>query len=382
MYKNFNITESEKGQILNRLKENGYGQPINEQNVNPRIAPPKQGTPPPPPRGPKLPIDPKLTVIQNIQKLEGLMRRQLTPQEINKLTFDLGQLKKTPKHSSTPSVDKNDLTGDNKGEGVNLYGNEGQTILKYSATIDKIVKSGSGFDIFVSGDYDLADKYFHWEPNAPYFQAFLKSTRKPLTWDYNGKTMTQKLHNKEFSGVLQKMIVPDESTNKPKWDFTSPMNEQSEKIGAVTDGFGTIKEIIGLPVMFFADKEGKIPYGNKVTILKVTKDPTYSTKFRIYFKELGNDYCTFECGMKAFLMKSKGEWIYNTQLLHALSLPLCNSELNNDGKVKSVPNVKYAKNDTQGAPSQTDNQTLAESKQKPLNEGQEILKNVFKSLIK
>jgi hypothetical protein len=31
MYKNFNITESEKEQILNRLKENGYGQPINEQ---------------------------------------------------------------------------------------------------------------------------------------------------------------------------------------------------------------------------------------------------------------------------------------------------------------------------------------------------------------
>jgi hypothetical protein len=160
------------------------------------------------------------------------------------------------------------------------------------------------------------------------------------------------------------------------------MNEQSEKIGSVTDGFGTIKEIIGLPVMFFADKEGKIPYGNKMTISKVDKDPIYSRKFRIYFKELGNNYCTFECGMKAFLMKSKGEWVYNTQLLHALSLPLCNSELSNDGKVKSVPNVKYAKNDSQGSPSQTDNQTLAESKQKPLNEGQEILKNVFKSLIK
>jgi len=32
MYKNFNITESEKEQILNRLKNNGYGQPINEQS--------------------------------------------------------------------------------------------------------------------------------------------------------------------------------------------------------------------------------------------------------------------------------------------------------------------------------------------------------------
>jgi len=32
MYKNFNITESEKEQILNRLKENGYRQPINEQS--------------------------------------------------------------------------------------------------------------------------------------------------------------------------------------------------------------------------------------------------------------------------------------------------------------------------------------------------------------
>jgi type VI protein secretion system component Hcp len=31
MYKNFTLTESEKEEILNRLKENGYGQPINEQ---------------------------------------------------------------------------------------------------------------------------------------------------------------------------------------------------------------------------------------------------------------------------------------------------------------------------------------------------------------
>jgi len=31
MYKNFNLTESEKEQILNRLKQNGYRKPINEQ---------------------------------------------------------------------------------------------------------------------------------------------------------------------------------------------------------------------------------------------------------------------------------------------------------------------------------------------------------------
>lgn len=31
MYKNFNITESEKEQILDRLKENGYKQPINKK---------------------------------------------------------------------------------------------------------------------------------------------------------------------------------------------------------------------------------------------------------------------------------------------------------------------------------------------------------------
>jgi hypothetical protein len=36
MYKNFNITDSEKEQILNRLKDNGYGQPINEQKVIPQ----------------------------------------------------------------------------------------------------------------------------------------------------------------------------------------------------------------------------------------------------------------------------------------------------------------------------------------------------------
>ena len=37
MYKNFNITESEKEQILNRLNENGYGQPINEQKTQTRF---------------------------------------------------------------------------------------------------------------------------------------------------------------------------------------------------------------------------------------------------------------------------------------------------------------------------------------------------------
>jgi hypothetical protein len=34
MYKNFNITESEKEQILNRLKENGYGQPTNKKVIS------------------------------------------------------------------------------------------------------------------------------------------------------------------------------------------------------------------------------------------------------------------------------------------------------------------------------------------------------------
>ena len=35
MYKNFNITESEREEILNRLKDNGYKQPISEQKVRP-----------------------------------------------------------------------------------------------------------------------------------------------------------------------------------------------------------------------------------------------------------------------------------------------------------------------------------------------------------
>ena len=37
MYKNFNITESEKEQIINRLKENGYGQPITKNIISERI---------------------------------------------------------------------------------------------------------------------------------------------------------------------------------------------------------------------------------------------------------------------------------------------------------------------------------------------------------
>ena len=51
-----------------------------------------------------------------------------------------GPKKRAPKRTTTPTVDKNDLTGDNKGEGVNLYNDEAQKELRYSATIDKIAE--------------------------------------------------------------------------------------------------------------------------------------------------------------------------------------------------------------------------------------------------
>lgn len=35
MYKNFNLTESEKEQILNKHKEHGYGKPLNEETGTP-----------------------------------------------------------------------------------------------------------------------------------------------------------------------------------------------------------------------------------------------------------------------------------------------------------------------------------------------------------
>jgi len=357
--------------------------------------PPPQNQTPPPQRGPKFPVNPKLTLIQNIQNLERAMRRQLTPQEVNKITFDLNNLKRAPKRTTTPTVDKNDLAGIDKGEGLNLYHDEAQKELRYSATIDKIVKSGSGFDVFVSGDYEFADKYFHWEPKSPYFQAFVKSTHKPLTWSYSGKTYTEKVYNKEFSSVLQQKVPTPQPNNGI--DFVSGnVNEQNAvdfapvagptNYGTAVDKMNIIKEkIMGQPVRFFMDKELKTPAynGANFTFSKVEKNKSISRRFNIYFKEF-KDPLNFECGTfeDAFFRSSKGEFLYNATLYKYLTTALCYTELSNDGKVKSVPNVKYVKNDSQGSPSQTDNQTLAESKQKPLNEGQEILKDVFKSLLK
>jgi len=367
MYKNFNISESEKEQILNRLRENGYGQPINEQKTPPFGG--KVGTPQPPskPTGSKHKIDPKLSIPENIKNIERTLGRPLNPLEVDKLVNHYKHIKSRTPKNATPTVDKNDVTGDNKGEGVNLYSDNAQTILKYSATIVKIVKSGSGFDILVSGDYEFADKYFHWEPKSPHFQAFVKSTRKPLTWDYNGKMRNEIVYNKEFSSVLQNMVAPTSSApTNDDIDFVSGnVNEQTapSKYGTAVDDMNIIKEkIMGKPVRFFMDKELKTPAynGANFTFSKVEKDGSDSTKFNIYFKEF-SDPLTFKCGFKDFFYRSsKRESLFNATLYKYLTTALCNTELNNDGKLKSVPNVKYAKNDTQGAPNQTD--TLAENK--------------------
>ena len=89
----------------------------------------------------------------------------------------------------------------------------------------------------------------------------------------------------------------------------------------------------------------------------------YEDKFKIYFKEF-NDPLNFECGTfkDAFFRPSKGEFLYNATLYKYLTTALCNTTLSDDGKLKSVPNVKYVKNDTQGSPNQTNTQTLAENK--------------------
>jgi len=337
--------------------------------------PPPQNQTPPPQRGFR--VDPSKDLRQNVQSREIQLGRRLQPQEIQQIATMLrgSQRQRTQRRTTTPTVDKNDLAGIDKGEGLNLYGNEAQTELQYSATIDKIVKSGSGFDIFVSGDYNFRDRYYHWEPNAPYFQGFVKSTHKPLTWSYSGKTYTEKLYNKEFSSVLQQKVPTPRPNNGI--DFVSGnVNEQNAvdfapvagptNYGTAVDKMNIIKEkIMGQPVRFFMDKELKTPAynGANFTFSKVEKDKSISTRFKIYFKEF-NDPLSFECGTfkDAFFRPSKGEFLYNATLYKYLTTALCNTTLSDDGKLKSVPNVKYVKNDTQGAPNQTNNQTLAENK--------------------
>jgi hypothetical protein len=73
MYKNFNLTESEKEQILNRLKENGYGQPINEQNapVKKPVAP-QQG-----PKGINPNGKPDMELVKKINTLKEFLQAYL-----------------------------------------------------------------------------------------------------------------------------------------------------------------------------------------------------------------------------------------------------------------------------------------------------------------
>ena len=72
MYKNFNLTESERKEILNRLKENGYGQPINEQNapVNKPVAPQQTTGGNVPPRSKALRPRPNMELVQKINTLK------------------------------------------------------------------------------------------------------------------------------------------------------------------------------------------------------------------------------------------------------------------------------------------------------------------------
>jgi len=76
MYKNFNITDSEKEQILNRLKENGYGQPINEQNA-PKPSPSKK-----PvislPKGVNPNGKPNMELVQKINTLKEFLKAYLS----------------------------------------------------------------------------------------------------------------------------------------------------------------------------------------------------------------------------------------------------------------------------------------------------------------
>jgi len=57
MYKNFNITESEKEQILNNHKSHGYRQPLNEQSISTQIPYPSGVKPIKKPTSTKKPVD-------------------------------------------------------------------------------------------------------------------------------------------------------------------------------------------------------------------------------------------------------------------------------------------------------------------------------------
>jgi hypothetical protein len=344
--------------------------------------PNRQGGQTPPPRG-QIRVDPKLTWEQNVYRFEQKFGRPLTAIEKQTLDKTLTIMKASASlnqgqqggqggggRTTTPKVNNNDLTGDDKGEGVNFYFKPEEDILAASATIDKVVKSGTGVDVYVSGDWTLENTYYHWDPSTNIFQGFNKSTHKPLSWTSNGKTYTQTYYNKEFSAALKQKLSSLAPTSQPNddIDFTSGnVNEQTSpsKYGTVTDDMNIIKEkMVGKPVRFFKDRELKTPAfdGKNFTFVNVQRDKTYGDNFNIYFKELGNEPLIFNCDKNGFYMRSKQQYVFNQTLVKYLSTALCKTTVNDDGTLKSVPGVKYAKNNTQGSPNQTNNQTLAENK--------------------
>lgn len=394
MYKNFNLTDAERQEIFEMHQEAGYKQPLDEQGQYP-FPPQNQqhGTPPPPnSRATMLPRtqfrpNPRLSFVANVMAYERELGRSLYPPEKQSLDRLLKSLKAQDQghqvnRTPAPKVNNNDLTGDDKGQGVNFYSKPEEDILAVSATIDKIVKSGTGFDVYVSGDWQLNDLYYHWEPTTNSFQGYKKSTHTPLSWTRNGKTTTQTYYNKQLSAALKQKLNTLAPTSQPNddIDFTSGnVNEQTSpsKYGTVTDDMNIIKQkMVGKPVRFFKDRELKTPAfnGQNFTFVNVERHKTYSDWFNISFKELGNEPLVFTCDKDGLYLQSKMEYVYNQTLIKYLRTALCNNTLKDDGKLKSVPNVKYAKNDT---PNQNDpQQQVAET----LNEAQIILKTIFDKL--
>ena len=389
MYKNFNITESEKEQILNRLKENGYGQPINEQNF---------------------PI-PKPTTKQPVPDVPAPLNLN-TGRSAEVYQKQNGETNVTSKKEEPKTINptSNDVAGDLRGQVVNLYCNdETEFGSPEMEVISKIIKTNDGCDIYFHNTEKSV--HFKWKCGDKSFVYYFNETNQIVKFKpphYN-KNFTNEL-TKRFCSVTPEVKIDFPSKRSKQTVNVNPINEQSTGETPITGTTQTSTEnpqkteptqpqdpstktepskgsplrgtylegdLKGKVVEFCSDKDETTVVGT-FTIISIRK---LGSEFRITFKSgktnktLFADYsCASTSRMGNWALEAmsvnldgSGALYYNSDFLGVLKNKFC-IERNNYGN--DVPNADFT---------QVKNNT---STTNTLSEGKQILMDVFKKLIK
>jgi hypothetical protein len=383
MYKNFNITESEKEQILNRLKENGYGQPINEQVQSD--------------------VSNGWGELETFNKIFG-GGAEVNPKQNG--DSNVTTKKEEPKKINPTS---NDVAGDLRGQIVNLYFDETEFSSPDMEEISKIIKTNDGCDVYFH-DTELS-VHFKWKCGSkslvPYFNKTNQIVKfKPPCYnnnftneltkrfcsavtpntevqpevkiDFPSKRSKQTLNvnpvNEQSTGETPITGTTQTSTENPQKNEPSKENEPSK--GSPLRGTDLEGDLKGKVVELCSDKDETKVVG-VFTIMSIRKA---LSDFRIVLKSVKTnktlmaDYScasTSKMGNWALEVMSvnldgSGALYYNSDFLEVLKNKFCiKNNYSND-----VPNADFV---------QVKNNT---STTNTLSEGKQILMDVFKKLIK